>query len=180
MILKTILTAGAAIALTTSVYAADYKLDPSHTSANFTVGHMGFSKTTGRFDEIEGSFTDTAGSESVNVTIKASSIDSNFEPRDKHLRSPDFFDVKQYPTITFKSTSVTKDKLVGELTMHGKTKPVTLDLEMVGEGDDPWGGYRKGYSATGTIKRSEWGINYGIPGISDEIELVLHVEGIRQ
>jgi polyisoprenoid-binding protein YceI len=176
---KSLFTAGAAIALTTSVYAADYTIDPAHTAINFTIGHMGFSNTVGRFNEFEGTFSDTKGSESVAITIKANSIDSNHEPRDKHLRSPDFFDVKQYPNLTFKSTSVSGDKIVGDLTMHGKTKSVTLDLTVVGEGEDPWGGYRKGYTATTTIKRSEWGMNYGVPGITDDVKIVLEVEGTR-
>lgn len=180
MSLKALFAAGAAVALTTSVYAADYKIDGAHTAISFTIGHMGFSKTVGRFNEFEGTFSDTSGAESVDITIKANSIDSNHEARDKHLRSPDFFDVKQYPNLTFKSTSVTGDKIVGDLTMHGKTNPVTLDLTVVGEGEDPWGGYRKGYTATTTIKRSEWGMNYGIPGVTDEVEIVLQVEGVRQ
>ena len=180
MIVKSLVTAGAAIALTASAYAADYKIDPTHTSINFTIGHMGFSKTVGRFNEFSGTFSDTKGNENVSITIKANSVDTNMEARDKHLRSPDFFDVKQYPTLSFKSSSVTSTSVVGNLTMHGQTKQVKLNIEEVGEGNDPWGGYRKGYTATTTIKRSDWGMNYGLPGVGDDVTIVLEVEGIRQ
>ncbi len=180
MKLKSLLVASAAVALTTSVYAADYAVDLSHSSISFSISHLGYSKTVGRFNEFEGSFSDTNGSESVSVTIKADSIDSNHEPRDKHLRSPDFFDVKQYSTLKFESTSVTADTITGNLTMHGKTNPVTLDVVPVGEGEDPWGGYRKGYTATTTIMRSEWDMSYGLPGVGDAVEITLEIEGIRQ
>jgi polyisoprenoid-binding protein YceI len=180
MYLKPLLVSGAALILATTAYSADYTIDLSHSSASFSISHLGYSKTTGRFNEFEGTFSDTAGAESVEVTIKASTIDSNHEPRDKHLRSPDFFDVKQYPTITFKSTDVTETTLTGDLTMHGKTNSVTLDLVTIGEGSDPWGGYRKGYSATATINRSDWGMDYGIPGVGDSVDIVLEIEGVRQ
>lgn len=171
------LTIAASVA---AVQAADYQIDAGHSSVNFTAGHLGFSNTVGRFNEFSGAFSDTSGSESVTFEIQAASIDTNHEDRDKHLRSPDFFDVKQYPTIKFTSTSFTGDTLTGNLTMHGVTKPVTLDVTMIGEGNDPWGGYRKGYEATGTLMRSEWGIDYFIPGVPDEVELEIQIEGVRQ
>ncbi|EAR09174.1 YceI family protein [Reinekea blandensis] len=176
---KLIFTAAVAVA-STAVLADDYSIDLAHSSVHFTAGHLGFSKTIGRFNEFEGQFSDTAGSESVSITIQADSIDSNHTDRDKHLRSPDFFDVKQYPTITFTSTEFTGDTLTGELTMHGQTNTVTLDVNVIGEGEDPWGGYRKGYEATGTLVRSEWGIDYFLPGVPDEVELEIQIEGIRQ
>ncbi len=180
MNIKSTLTAALLTVTSGSLFAADYVIDITHSSVNFTAGHLGISKTVGRFNEFEGTFSDDASAEKVNVTIKTSSVDTNHEPRDKHLRSPDFFDVKQYPTMTFTSTSVADGKLTGDLTMHGKTKAVTLDLTVIGEGDDPWGGYRKGLQATGTINRSDWGITYFIPGVPDEVEIEIQVEGIRQ
>ena len=180
MTLKPLLISGFAVAFASTAFSADYNIDLSHSSASFTISHLGYSKTTGRFNEFEGTFSDTQGEEKVSVTINASTIDSNHEPRDKHLRSPDFFDVKQYPTITFTSTDVTDSTITGNLTMHGKTKSVTLDMVTVGEGSDPWGGYRKGYSATTTINRSDWGMDYGIPGVGDSVEIVLEIEGVRQ
>lgn len=174
-------TSVAALAFAGSAaFAADYQIDVGHSSVNFTAGHLGFAYTAGRFNEFEGAFSDTAGSESVSVTIDASSIDTNHDERDQHLRSPDFFDVRQYPEITFQSTSFDGETLVGELTMHGKTGTVELDVELVGEGEDPWGGYRKGFVASGTLLRSEWDITYFLPAVPDEIEMVIHVEGIRQ
>lgn len=176
---KSLLTAAVAFA-STAVLAADYSIDLAHSSVNFTAGHLGFSKTVGRFNEFEGQFSDTAGSESVSFVIQANTIDTNHTDRDKHLRSPDFFDVKQYPTIEFSSTEFTGDSLTGELTMHGQTKTVTLAVTEIGEGEDPWGGYRKGYEATGTLNRSDWGITYFMPGVPDEVELEIQIEGVRQ
>lgn len=160
--------------------AADYTIDPTHSSIHFIAGHLGFSKTVGQFKTFEGRFTDDKGKESVSVKIDASSIDTNHAERDKHLRGEDFFNTKKFNELSFKSTKVTEKTLTGELTMHGVTKPVTLDLTTIGEGKDPWGGYRKGYEATGTIKRSEWGVSYFIPGVPDEVEIMLQVEGIRK
>lgn len=163
-----------------SAFAANYQIDPAHSSINFTAGHLGFSKTVGRFDQFSGTFSDTAGAASVSVEIDPASINTNHNDRDDHLRSPDFFDVKQYPRMTFTSTSFTGDTLTGNLTMHGVTRPVTLNVTEIGEGEDPWGGYRKGFEAVGKLNRSAWGITYFIPGVPDEIELEIHVEGIRQ
>jgi len=161
-------------------FSAQYNIDPAHSSVNFTAGHLGISKTMGRFNEFEGTFDDGDGSEAVTLIIKTDSIDTNHVDRDKHLRSPDFFDVKQYPSMEFKSTKFTGSELVGELTMHGKTQTVTLAVEVVGEGEDPWGGHRKGYEAKGVINRSEWGISYFIPGVPDAIEIEIQIEGIRK
>ncbi|MDX1343733.1 MAG: YceI family protein [Reinekea sp.] len=172
--------AAVSTSLAAGAFAADYVIDPAHSSVNFTAGHLGISKTVGRFNEFEGTFSDDADNANASIVIQAASIDTNHTDRDKHLRSPDFFDVKQYPTLTFKTDSFAADKLTGVLTMHGKSKPVELDVTLIGEGEDPWGGYRKGYQATTTINRSEWGITYFIPGVPDEIEIEIQIEGIRQ
>lgn len=163
-----------------SVQAAEYEIDPAHSSIHFKVNHLGFSKTVGRFNDFNGSFSDTSGKEKAEVTIQVASIDTNHAERDKHLRSPDFFDAKQYPTITFKSSKVKNGKLMGELTMHGKTREVTLDGVVVGEGKDPWGGYRKGFSGSTVVKRSDWGVSHFLPGVSDEVEISLNIEAIRK
>ncbi|GAA3531446.1 YceI family protein [Zobellella aerophila] len=175
------------ILLAGPVMAADYKVDDAHSNIAFKVSHMGFSTMLGRFNQFEGSYFfdgDNPAAAKVDLTIQAESVDTNHEPRDKHLRSPDFFDVRQYPTLNFTSTGYegTKEsgKLTGDLTLHGVTKPVTLDVAFVGEGDDPWGGFRNGFNAVGKIKRSEFGMEYGLPGIGDDIELNVFVEGIRQ
>ena len=116
--------------------------------------------------------------------VDAASVDSNHEARDKHLRSPDFLDVKQYPKMTFVSSAYegTKDKgvLKGTLTLHGVSKEVAFDLVKIGEGKDPWGGYRSGFNASTTIKRSDFGVSYMLPGIPDEMNINLFVEGVRK
>lgn len=189
---KTLLLASA---LTTAGFAtfsaqaapATYKVDQAHTTAQFVIGHLGVSRTVGRFNELEGSYridNDNPSSNSVEITIQAASIDSNHQKRDDHLRSPDFLDVKQFPTLSFKSTGykggADKGVLSGNLTLHGVTKPVSFDVEKVGEGKDPWGGYRSGFVAKATIQRSEFGVSYFIPGVTDATDITLFVEGIRQ
>jgi len=166
--------------MSVGAFAADFNIDPAHSSVNFTAGHLGFSNVVGRFNEFDGSFSDSGGSEKVSFTIQAASIDTNHVDRDKHLRSPDFFDAKQYPTIAFSSTSFEGNILEGDLTMHGKTNAVSFDISEIGEGNDPWGGFRKGYEATAVINRSDWGITYFIPGVPDTIEIEIQIEGIRQ
>jgi polyisoprenoid-binding protein YceI len=179
--MKTLLAATTAL-LTTSAFAADYQVDAAHSFVTFEVGHLGVSTTVGRFNELEGSFSldDSGKSGSAELTIQSASVDTNHEARDKHLRSPDFLDVKQFPTITFKSTSFDGETLTGDLTIHGVTKAVSFDVEKVGEGKDPWGGYRAGFEASTTIQRSDFGVSYFIPGVTDETELEVFIEGIRQ
>lgn len=162
--------------------AADYKIDPAHSGVVFKVGHLGVSTTVGRFNEFEGNFeyAENGKSGSASLTIKADSIDTNHDARDKHLRSPDFLDVKQFPTLTFKSTKFEGDTLTGDLTIHGITKPVSFDVKKIGEGKDPWGGYRAGFEATTVIQRSDFGVTYFIPGVTDKTEIEVYVEGIRQ
>ncbi|ADZ92515.1 YceI family protein [Marinomonas mediterranea] len=161
--------------------AADYTIDPGHSFVTFEIGHLGVSKTVGRFNDITGEFTyEGEKSGSAELTIQSASVDTNHEARDKHLRSPDFLDVKQFPTITFKSTSFNGNELEGELTIHGVTKTVEFDVEKIGEGKDPWGGYRAGFEAKATIKRSDFGVTYFIPGVTDETELEVFIEGIRK
>lgn len=164
-----------------------YEVDLAHSTVQFVIGHLGFSKTVGRFNRFEGSYlidAENPSSNSVQLVIDAASIDSNHEKRDDHLRSPDFLDVRQYPELKFESNGYegTADAgtLSGDLTMHGQTHPVSFEVTKIGEGDDPWGGYRNGFVANATIMRSRWGINYSIPNVPDEMEINVFVEGIRQ
>lgn len=180
MKLSHLVVASTLVSLSTVTLADDYAIDLAHSSVNFTAGHLGFSYTVGRFNEFEGTFSDTAGSESVNVTIQAASIDTNHTERDTHMRSPDFFNAREYPTLAFSSSSLTDGKLAGELTMLGQTRPVELDVVLVGEGQDPWGGYRKGFVATTMLDRTDWGMDYFVPGVPADIEIEIHIEGIRQ
>ncbi|OMH38182.1 YceI family protein [Motiliproteus sp. MSK22-1] len=164
-----------------------YSIDPAHSFVQFTIGHLGVSKTVGRFNKFEGNFQfdkDNSASNGIELTIETASIDTNHQKRDDHLRSPDFLDVKQYPEMTFKSTgfegSLSSGTLKGELTMHGVTQPVEFKLNQVGEGKDPWGGYRAGFTASTTVKRSDFGVTYFIPGVSDQTEIAVFIEGIRK
>ncbi len=172
----------------TSSPNGNFKIDPVHSMVEFWVGHLGTSEFPGRFDSISGEFTvDDAhpGSDKVSVEVPISSLDTNFEKRNKDLLGPDYFNEKQFPTMTFTSTSVKLDKagvgeLTGNLTLHGVTKKVTFSLRHVGAGPDPWGGYRSGYVAKTTIHRSDFGMNYMLNGISDAIEVQINIEGKRQ
>lgn len=142
-----------------------WKLDPSHSNVEFSARHMMFTTVKGRFTDVDGTITltgDTPAGASVDVSMKASSIDTRTEQRDQHLRSADFLDVEHFPAVTFKSTGATgsKDKfsLTGDLTIRGTTRPVSLDVNFEGAGKDPWGGERMGFNASGKIDRREFGL----------------------
>lgn len=180
--------AGGAYKLQTGSPDGTFQIDPVHSIALFTIGHLGVSEFAGRFDKVTGSFTvDSAhpGHDQVKVEIPLSSLDTNFEQRNKDLSGPDFFNAKQFPVMTFVSTRVEMKgkgdaELLGKLTLHGVTKPVRFHMHHVGAGPDPWGGYRSGYVATGVIHRSEFGMNYLAAGIGDAVKVSLHIEGKRQ
>jgi len=180
-------------ALAQPAQAADkFLLDPTHASILFGVSHLGFSKTFGRFNTMEGAFTldaDAPEKSSVVVTIDAASLDTNHAKRDEHLRGGDFFDVTKYPTLIYKSTSVkqTGEKtaiVTGDLTMHGVTKPVPLDVTLVNAGPNPMDPTKTkivaGFSARGTLKRSEFGMAYGTPLLGDDVEIIIEVDAIKQ
>jgi polyisoprenoid-binding protein YceI len=170
------------------VAAADYKLDDTHSFVQFRIQHLGFSWLYGRFNTLEGGFSyDEAKPEAaeIKVTIDAASIDTNHAERDKHLRGKDFFYVDEYPKATFVSTGykpMGKDKgvLEGKLTLRGVTKPVSIEVTHVGAGDDPWGGYRRGFYGTTTITLADFGIPYDLGPAARSAELMLTVEGVRQ
>lgn len=170
--------------------AADYVIDTkdAHAFIQFRIQHLGYSWLYGRFNEFEGKFSydeknpEKAG---ISVTIDTASVDSNHAERDKHLRGSDFFDVKKYPQAKFVSTGYkvtgeNRGELSGDLTLHGTTRPITIDVTHVGAGDDPWGGYRRGFHGTTTIKPAEFGMDYDLGPASSTVELSLSVEGIRQ
>ncbi len=179
-------TLGAAV----PAQASDYVIDTSkaHAFIQFRIQHLGYSWLYGRFNTFEGNFSyDPAKPEAarVEVTIDMASVDTNFAERDKHLRSPDFFAVGEYPQAKFVSTGfkpMGKDKgqLMGKLTMRGVTQPVTIDVTQVGAGDDPWGGYRRGFVGTTTLSMADFGIPMDLGPASREVELTLSIEGIRQ
>jgi polyisoprenoid-binding protein YceI len=146
----------------------DWKIDPSHSSINFEVAHMVVSDVVGKFDSFDGKilaekadFTDA----SISFTIQVSSVNTENEKRDGHLQGADFFDVAKYPTIEFKSKSLkvvsgNKYLLKGDLTMHGVTKEVELNVKYNGTIKDPWGGTRAGFKVSGEIVRADYGLLY--------------------
>jgi polyisoprenoid-binding protein YceI len=173
--------------------AEKWNFDTVHSSVNFWVRHLMVSKVHGRFTKWTGSFSfDEQSPERshAEVEIDAASIDTREPQRDVHLRSPDFFDVERFPTLRFVSTKVEKVgeselKLTGDLTMHGVTNSVVLDVEYAGRAKHPQMGERIGFSARGHLSRKEWGLVYnqvleaGGVALSDKIELQLEIEATK-
>ena len=141
----------------------------------------------GTFETVSGSFTfdSEAGpeSQSISVEIDTASVDTNHAERDKHLRSADFLNVDKHPTATFVSTGYEGDGeagvMTGDLTLHGVTKPIAIEVTKVGEGKDPWGGYRAGFEGSVTIARKDFGMGYNLGPASETMDLTLFIEGIR-
>jgi len=167
----------------TRVRGDDYALDNVHSSATFKIGHLGISWIHGRFNDLSGDFSVADKGGNLNLTIKADSIDTGVSARDKHLKSPDFFNVKQYPTITFKSTSVKANDgglaVTGDLTMHGVTKSISLNLKG-GKTADFKGQVRIGYTTDLTLKRSDFGMDRFVGPISDEVHISFSFEGVKK
>jgi polyisoprenoid-binding protein YceI len=172
---------------------ATWKLDPSHSSVEFSAKHMMFTTVRGRFAEVEGSIAgdkDSPATASLHVTMKAASIDTRNEQRDQHLRSADFLDAETYSDVTFTSTRIEGDarkfRMTGDLTIRGTTRPVTLDVTYEGAGTDPWGGERIGFSASGKIDRREFGLVWnqaletGGVLVSNEIKIQIDAQIIRE
>ncbi len=179
------------LTLAVGASAADYAIDPSHSSVAFTVRHMVVSKVRGSFTSFSGTFQfeeDAPKSWRVQASIDAATVDTNNEKRDEHLRSADFFDVEQFPTLDFVSKQAKAHEdgylLVGDLTLHGITREVELELEYNGSVKDPWGMTRAGFSATGSISRKDFGLTYnsvlesGGLAVGDEVTILIDVEGI--
>ena len=180
-ILAGLLTGGTAV-------AAPYDVDDGHSAVVFRASHLNISYTYGRFNDISGTLDWDAANPtatSLNITVKADSVDTDSEKRDQHLRNPDFFNASQFPVITFVSSSVA-DKgsgvyaVTGTLTLHGVSKEITVDLEKVGEGEDPWGGYRAGFHTEFTIDRTDYGMDYMTDGAPAPVTLIISLEGIRK
>lgn len=173
-----------------TVNAADYVIDNkgAHASINFKIKHLGYSWLTGRFDKFGGKFSyDPANvsASKIEVNIDTSSINSNHAERDKHLKSDDFLDVSAFSNAKFVSESVTKKAdgqlaVTGELTLHGVSKTITIDAQAIGEGKDPWGGYRAGFSGTTSIALTDFAIEKNLGPASTHVQLELHIEGIKQ
>jgi polyisoprenoid-binding protein YceI len=172
----------------TVAQADSFKFDPFHSAILFKIGHFGFSNVYGRFDTFSGTFTfdqNDPSKDAVSVEIKTDSVDTNAPKRDSDIKGPDFLNSAQFPGATFKSTSVKKidDKtyeVTGDFTLRGVTKPLTLNVKAIGSGPGPKGEFRSGWEGTATLKRSDFEVKALLPGIADEVSLILSVEGIKQ
>lgn len=191
---KLLLASAVSMTLIGSVHASehsgtyDFDNEGDHQFITFKISHLGYSWLYGRFNDFDGQFVydaENPQNSSVNVTIEASSVDSNHAERDKHLRSEDFLHVGEYPEASFKSKRVEVDDdgeadIVGDLTLRGVTREVTLDVEMLGHGKDPWGGYRMGFEAETELRLEDFGIPMSLGKASETVEITISVEGIRQ
>ena len=167
--------------------AGTWTVDPTHAEVGFVARHLMVAKVRGRFTEVSGTVEvgETLAETSVRAVASAASVSTNQADRDGHLRSADFFDVEAYPELTFVSTSVSSDSMIGDLTIKGVTRSVTFDLEFDGVQADPWGNTKAGFTATTAINRSDWGLtwNAAIEGggvlVSDKIAITLEVELLK-
>ena len=185
----------ATLSLPAAAAASTWQLDPNHSSAQFAVRHLGLSTVRGAFTKVNGTiqFDDKdITKSSVDVTIEAASLDTRVEGRDKDLRSDHFFEVEKYPTLTFKSTKVEqvevgKLKVTGDLTIHGVTKQVVLDVEgPTAAVKDPWGNQRAAASATTKINRQDFGVKWNAKMdnggwvLSDDVAITIDVEMVQK
>ena len=162
-------------------------MDPTHSFINFKVSHLGFSWLLGRFNSLSGELNfDPADPQAstISVLIDTTSLDSNHSERNIHLKGEEYLDVKTYPEANFVSTSYRGSEqggiLTGKLTLHGVTKDIKFDIKKVGEGDDPWGGYRAGFEGTITIKRTDFGMESNLGLLANDVYLDLFIEGVRK
>jgi polyisoprenoid-binding protein YceI len=180
-------------ATTTIIPTGTWAADTAHSTLGFSVKHLGIATVRGSFDEFEGKLElgDDLSTAKVSGSAKVVSINTSEPQRDAHLQSADFFDAETYPELTFESTSakaIDDDtfEIVGDLTMHGVTKPITLRAEIQGSETDPWGNERVGLEITGQLSRSEWGMKFnqalgsGNLLVSDVVKLALDVSAVKQ
>lgn len=176
------------VAMPLSAMAADsYSIDPAHTYPHFSIKHLGFSTMHGRFDKTSGSVSlDVAAKTgSVDLTIETASLNTGFAKRDDHLRSPDFFNAAEFPSITYKSSKLhfqgdTPTRVDGNLTISGISKPVTFTIDAFHCGANPMSKKATcGADASAQIKRSDFGVKYALPAVGDEVTLRLEIEAIK-
>ncbi len=168
--------------------AAEYRIDPAHSFVHFRIKHLGTSWLLGRFNDISGDFfyDPQAGADAQRITmlVKTASIDTNHAERDKHLRDDDFLHTDEFGEASFVSSGYEGDAeggiMRGALTIHGITKDVDVRVKKVGEGADPWGGYRAGFEGRLSITRADFGMDYNLGPESASMELEVFIEGIRQ
>ena len=189
----TLLLTLVAVTLMPTVSQAGWQVDAAHSSIGFSVKHMAVSKTRGSFQAFDATFAFEPGKPETwqcTAVIEVKSLTTANEKRDEHLLSPDFFDVATYPSITFESTAVKMDSeaegtMSGNLTMHGKTLAIELDLEVLGMVNDPWGNTRVGFTLSGKINRKDWGLSWnkvmegGGLVVGEDVTLTIEIEGIQ-
>lgn len=170
-----------------------WSADPGHSQVGFSVKHMGIATVRGRFSEFEGSLisADTLAESEINASIKVESVDTDESARDEHLRSEDFFDAQNYPEMTFSSRSIEQvgeDELrvVGDLTIRGVTHEITLDGEVNGVDEDPWGNQRVGIELSGSLSRADYGMKFnqalgsGNMLVGDKVKLLIDISAVKQ
>ncbi len=170
-----------------AVWATQYEVDASHSSVAFKVRHMMVSNVKGHFATFSGNYElEGTTLKALSGTVDVASVDTGIEKRDNHLRSPDFFNAAKYPKMTFVMKSVKGDKVVGDLTLNGITKPVTLEADISGEIKDPWGGKRSGVTLEGEIDRKDFGLTWnkvmeaGGVVVGETVKLSIELEGIAK
>jgi polyisoprenoid-binding protein YceI len=173
-----------------SIPAGTWQVDTSHSAVTFTARHMMVAKVRGRFKDFSADIViaEDPLQSTVNATVQMASIDTGDSSRDDHLQTNDFFDIENHPTMTFRSTSLEGSgdeyKLHGDLTIRGVTKPVTFDLEFGGAGKDPWGNTKAGFTATGTINRKDFGVEWNAPLetggvlVGDKVTIEIDIEAL--
>ncbi|UPW19290.1 YceI family protein [Agarivorans sp. TSD2052] len=188
--IKAALLLASTVAIALPASAADYTIDTrgAHASINFKVNHLGYSFVVGRFDTFSGDFSydqQEPETTSVNVKIETTSVNSNHAERDKHIRSKDFLAVDQFPDASFSSTKYEASgdeagKLYGQLTLRGVSKEIIIDVTKVGEGEDPWGGYRAGFVGSTELVMKDFGIPTNLGPKSTTVVMDLVIEGIKK
>jgi polyisoprenoid-binding protein YceI len=167
-------------------YAID--IPGQHAFIQFKIKHLGYSWLLGDFRKFDGSFVfdpENPANNSVTVTVDTASLDSNHAERDKHLKGPDFLDVKRFPEATFNSETVSvteggKMLIEGKLSLHGVTKDIVISASEIGRGSDPWGGYRAGFEGSTTLTLADFGITKNLGPASTQVQMLLFIEGVKQ
>jgi len=172
-----------------STQAADYKVDVegAHAFVQFKIKHLGYSWLLGEFNTFDGNFAYDAKAPNqakINIEIDTKSLDSNHAERDKHLKGNDFLNVAKFPKANFVSKGIkfsdeTNAIVTGDFTLKGVTKRISFPISKIGEGQDPWGGYRVGFSGNTSLKLTDYGIEYNLGPASTHVEMALHIEGVR-
>ena len=194
MFKKTVMSASlaaAALVPLAQAQAAEYKIDTEgqHAFVQFKISHLGYSYILGSFEEFSGSFQydpDNPEASAASVEVDVTSLTTNHAERDKHIKSADFLDASEYPTASFTSTDFEptgegEGVLTGDLTLHGETREIEMPVTLLGEGEDPWGGYRAGFEGSTNLTLSNYGIDMSdFPEAMHELELYVTFEGLRQ